>query len=309
MASTVLHPTQALTDPKSYWKLILLSSFLLTSMMILGPEYIRDPRSESDATIPMVSPVGYILAGLLVGFGTRLGNGCTSGHGVCGMARFSKRSWTAVMTFMATAMMTVYLTSPTAPWAKTTEFLRTDQPSPVNEQLAYRVVSSVIAVAMLAPLFFKGKKDPSKFGAAAAAGALFAAGLGISQMTVGAKLFSFLNVKSIADGSWDPTLMTVLGSAVGVSFLSYQFTLKHRVINFPYKLHKPIAVHEYSVPTNTKIDNNLLIGSAVFGIGWALASVCPGPALFLAANGHEHIIHEWFPAFFLGSYLGEILKS
>jgi uncharacterized membrane protein YedE/YeeE len=51
-----------------------------------------------------------ILAGLLVGYGTRLGNGCTSGHGVCGLSRFSLRSLAATLTFMATAALTVYLT-------------------------------------------------------------------------------------------------------------------------------------------------------------------------------------------------------
>ena len=50
------------------------------------------------------------LAGLLVGVGTRLGNGCTSGHGVCGLSRFSKRSLFATITFMASAIATVYLT-------------------------------------------------------------------------------------------------------------------------------------------------------------------------------------------------------
>lgn len=49
-----------------------------------------------------------IIAGLLVGFGTRLGGGCTSGHGVCGIARLSPRSVVATMVFMATAMLTVY---------------------------------------------------------------------------------------------------------------------------------------------------------------------------------------------------------
>ena len=50
-----------------------------------------------------------VLAGLLVGFGTRLGNGCTSGHGICGLARFSKRSFAAVLVFMGCAALTVYL--------------------------------------------------------------------------------------------------------------------------------------------------------------------------------------------------------
>lgn len=50
-----------------------------------------------------------VLAGLLVGFGTRMGNGCTSGHGVCGLARLSLRSLAAVVTFMAVAVATTFL--------------------------------------------------------------------------------------------------------------------------------------------------------------------------------------------------------
>jgi uncharacterized membrane protein YedE/YeeE len=55
------------------------------------------------------SPAALIVAGLLVGFGTRLGNGCTSGHGVCGMARLSPRSIAATLTFMVTAALTVFV--------------------------------------------------------------------------------------------------------------------------------------------------------------------------------------------------------
>lgn len=51
-----------------------------------------------------------LLGGLLVGFGTRLGSGCTSGHGVCGLSRFSKRSFVAVLIFMGVAVITVALT-------------------------------------------------------------------------------------------------------------------------------------------------------------------------------------------------------
>lgn len=57
-----------------------------------------------------VAPLGLVvIAGLLVGFGTRLGGGCTSGHGVCGISRFSKRSILATATFMAVAMLAVLL--------------------------------------------------------------------------------------------------------------------------------------------------------------------------------------------------------
>ena len=53
--------------------------------------------------------VGLVVAGLLVGFGTRMGNGCTSGHGVCGLGRLSMRSLAAVLTFMATAIAATFV--------------------------------------------------------------------------------------------------------------------------------------------------------------------------------------------------------
>ena len=65
---------------------------------------IRTPNVVVTSSAPLL-----IAAGLLVGFGTRLGNGCTSGHGVCGMARLSPRSIAATATFMASAIVTVFL--------------------------------------------------------------------------------------------------------------------------------------------------------------------------------------------------------
>ena len=66
--------------------------------------FVRRPE-----VVIAASPAALIIAGLLVGFGTRLGNGCTSGHGVCGMARLSPRSIAATLTFMATAALTVFV--------------------------------------------------------------------------------------------------------------------------------------------------------------------------------------------------------
>jgi len=56
-----------------------------------------------------LSPVGVAVAGLLVGFGTQLGGGCTSGHGVCGLSRLSKRSFVAVLSFMSAAALTTFV--------------------------------------------------------------------------------------------------------------------------------------------------------------------------------------------------------
>lgn len=65
---------------------------------------VRSPEVVVTSSLPLL-----IAAGLLVGFGTRLGNGCTSGHGVCGIARLSPRSLAATGTFMATAAATVFI--------------------------------------------------------------------------------------------------------------------------------------------------------------------------------------------------------
>lgn len=77
--------------------------------LLLGPWLLRllggaVPAIQIAAPWPLL-----ILAGLLVGYGTRLGSGCTSGHGVCGLARFSPRAFAAVGTFMAVAFATTFV--------------------------------------------------------------------------------------------------------------------------------------------------------------------------------------------------------
>lgn len=77
--------------------------------LILGPLLVFLFRQETlDITLQGSLPV-LLIAGFLVGFGTRLGNGCTSGHGVCGIARGSGRSLAATATFFAVALVTVFV--------------------------------------------------------------------------------------------------------------------------------------------------------------------------------------------------------
>ncbi|MDQ3478687.1 MAG: YeeE/YedE family protein [Pseudomonadota bacterium] len=66
--------------------------------------FVRQPQVDVSSSVPLL-----IVAGLLVGFGTRLGNGCTSGHGVCGLARLSPRSITATFAFMAAGFAVVFI--------------------------------------------------------------------------------------------------------------------------------------------------------------------------------------------------------
>ena len=79
--------------------------------LLTGGFFFHQLTPQSFAIDISRSTGALVLAGLLVGFGTRLGNGCTSGHGVCGISRFSTRSLLATATFMATGLLTVFVIS------------------------------------------------------------------------------------------------------------------------------------------------------------------------------------------------------
>jgi uncharacterized membrane protein YedE/YeeE len=86
------------------WRILFLAGLLIATLLYQF-------ASSSPITIEtQTSPELLVIAGLLVGFGTRLGSGCTSGHGICGIARFSKRSFAATLTFMLFGFITVYVT-------------------------------------------------------------------------------------------------------------------------------------------------------------------------------------------------------
>lgn len=84
------------------WRVLFLLGLLIGAVL----------AAQLPIPLPAASTLSWLpvtIAGLLVGFGTRLGNGCTSGHGICGLARFSKRSFAATLTFMAFGFLTVFL--------------------------------------------------------------------------------------------------------------------------------------------------------------------------------------------------------
>ena len=152
-----LTPRQVTSDTDSAWKLAFLSSFGLFSSLVLGRFFAEDERLGRDASIPVLSTFGYLLAGFFVGFGTRLGNGCTTGHGICGMARLSLRSITAVVTFMMTALATATFTAPdNKAFAKGTAWLRTNNdaaPNFYNPVLGVGVTCVVVVLPTLVALW------------------------------------------------------------------------------------------------------------------------------------------------------------
>ena len=105
------------------------------------------------------------------------------------------------------------------------------------------------------------------------AGTLFGFGLSLSGMVDPARVSGFLD---LASGHWDPSLMFVLGGAVSVAVPG---VLLSRFIG------RPVLADDFSLPAKTRIDRPLILGSAIFGIGWGIAGFYPGPALSAFALG------------------------
>ncbi|HSK38524.1 MAG TPA: YeeE/YedE family protein [Arenibaculum sp.] len=101
---------------------------------------------------------------------------------------------------------------------------------------------------------------------ALASGLLFGLGLIVSGMIDPAKVLGFLDVA----GAWDPTLLFVMGGAMIVAFVGYRHVLRRPA---------PLFAARFELPTRRDIDDRLVVGAALFGIGWGLAGFCPGPAL------------------------------
>lgn len=110
------------------------------------------------------------------------------------------------------------------------------------------------------------------------AGILFGMGMVISQMVDPAKVMGFLNIT----GNWDPSLALVMGGALLVFTPCYHLFIKPR--------QRAISGEAIKVPTNTVIDKPLIIGASLFGLGWGLAGICPGPALTALVTGQKEIL-------------------
>jgi uncharacterized membrane protein YedE/YeeE len=107
-------------------------------------------------------------------------------------------------------------------------------------------------------------------------GVLFGLGLTISGMINPAKIIAFLDVT----GRWDPSLLVVMAAALAVSFVGYRIVLARRA---------PLFEPAFQLPKKTAIDRPLLAGSALFGVGWGLAGLCPGPAIAAISSARPEI--------------------
>jgi len=130
--------------------------------------------------------------------------------------------------------------------------------------------------------------------AALCAGALFGVGLTLAGMVNPLKVLNFLDFA----GNWDPSLALVMGSGLLVTLVTFRFVLARPA---------PVLADQFTLPTKHNIDPSLMIGSALFGIGWGLAGYCPGPAVAALSFG---TLEPWLfvGAMLAGSFLGKIVS-
>lgn len=109
-----------------------------------------------------------------------------------------------------------------------------------------------------------------------AIGLVFGLGLVVAGMSDPAKVLSFLDIAAIVTGGWDASLAFVMAGAIAVTFIGFRLVLRRG---------RPIFGERFHLPTATNLDSRIVAGPAIFGIGWGLAGLCPGPALTALLTG------------------------
>ncbi len=127
------------------------------------------------------------------------------------------------------------------------------------------------------------------------AGLLFGLGLAVSGMTNPGKVLDFLDLA----GKWDPSLLFVLGGAVGVTAIVFRWILRRKA---------PIFSDRFFLPQAKNIDSKLITGALIFGIGWGISGYCPGPAIASLANPSWET-WVFLPAMLTGAFIQRILAN
>lgn len=109
-------------------------------------------------------------------------------------------------------------------------------------------------------------------------GCLFGAGLVLAGMTQPSKVIAFLDVT----GDWDPSLALVMVGAIGIHAIAYRVAIRRP---------SPLFADRFALPTRRDIDGKLVLGAALFGIGWGIGGYCPGPGITaLAGLGIDAVV-------------------
>lgn len=141
--------------------------------------------------------------------------------------------------------------------------------------------------------------SPSYLIVAALSGALFGAGLYVSQMVDPLKVLGFLNFGGIPSGAWDPSLALVIVAAIGVMYIGVKITDKRGA---------PLFDDQFHLPAFDRLDPALILGAVLFGIGWGMSGLCPGPAITLIAFMPQNL-WLFLGMVFVGSFAGHYIQK
>jgi uncharacterized protein len=127
-------------------------------------------------------------------------------------------------------------------------------------------------------------------------GMVFGIGIAISGMANPAKVQNFFDLA----GTWDPSLMFVMGGALVVAAIGYRLVFG--------KAARPLFDPDFHLPTSQRIDRQLVGGSAVFGVGWGIAGFCPGGAIPALGLGHSGTL-VFLAAMIAGIVVARVLRT
>nr|CAG4710521.1 unnamed protein product [Naegleria fowleri] len=252
----------------------------------------------------------FLVAGVLSGFGTQLGSGCTSGMMICGIARLSVRGFVSTMVFSSVAFVFVK-------YLKSIEFIaqnlihvgqgvELDKPFmafPNMERAVLIFIYFLLLISIYAFILRRVNswsdhaKQTLDFYLPFYNGLVFGSGLALSGMTNPMKVLGFFD---IGGEYYDPSLFCVAIFAI----LPSMFVFQKYVLPKSSHHEKPPISAKYHMPTSNSIDWKLVGGASIFGVSWGMVGICPGP--WMTSMGS---LNPLFVVFGLGFGLGVYCKD
>lgn len=272
-----------------WWRVAFVGGLLVAGFAhrALFPEALA-----AEASLPWARSLA---AGVLVGLGSGLGNGCTSGHGICGNMRFSLRSMAYTVVFMVAgaAVATITDTAGALSIAAESAIGATAFPAAdaamkwLGIAVASGIIFSAVAVAPVKPTAGKAPAaSPLATLTDAAAGLVFGIGLLVSGMVRPVKVAGFLSVTAPC---FDPSLMLVMGGALALCVPVYHLLIK--------PMRQPACALSFDTPAKKSVDARLMAGGVLFGAGWGYGGMCPGPAIVAVGAMPSAAVGAWMVGF------------
>eukprot|EP00658_Telonema_sp_P-2_P021931 TRINITY_DN18753_c0_g1_i1.p1 TRINITY_DN18753_c0_g1~~TRINITY_DN18753_c0_g1_i1.p1 ORF type:complete len:316 (+),score=61.45 TRINITY_DN18753_c0_g1_i1:205-1152(+) len=243
--------------------------------------------SAFESSIDLLSTLRVAAGGAMVGFGAGLGEGCTSGNGIQGLAARSKASLVFVCTFMAAGAISASVT-------QTSEQLDFASP-PLSPSPSLRNLSPLLvawAASGAVQLVFAKLNDAV---ASFAAGAAFACCLTIGGMVRSTRVIGFLDIMS--DQGWDPTLAFVMAGGLAVTLPVYHW------LGLLQNSHPSVQAW-----AKRPVDWQLVLAGMSFGVGWGCTGLCPGPALVVSGTGSSSAL-LFLAAMFGARHVGQAIRN